>query len=295
MDLYLAGADSWEKSVALSLFKYPHRLASYLYLDRDDNRRPEILSMARDDGAEWIMDSGLFTLMFGAEQGTLTTFDQARAYAAKYVDTMLAWEWPHAIVECDVQRLLGVEQCHKLREEFFDNYPGEVIYVWHLPDGTKALAELAAQKARVAISVPELRMVLGNISDVRKALIQLLSIIRKAGSAKVHLLGCTESRLLDLPADSGDSTSWTAGGVWGKGKIPYGMKVETVSTYSPKFDAWLQYLLNHHRWSEPFAKLDQWVLDNRTEEQVPGATFYSRVTAADMIAYWRVMDAVNAR
>lgn len=300
MDLYLAGADSYEKAVTLSLFKYPHRLASYHYL-RQNQKVEEILAMARDDGATWIMDSGLYSLMFGSEQGTLTTYEQAREYAEKYLETMLAWKWPHAIVECDVQRLLGVEACARIREDFLDKYPGEVIYVWHLPDGPEALAKLAAEKKRLAISVPELRAFLsvaaGHKSGaVRAALIKLLSIVRSSGNAKVHLLGCTESKLLDLPADTGDSTSWIAAGTWGKGKIPRGgTELETVSIYSPKYDAWIKYLRQHPRWRDSFDQLDRWVEANRTEEQVPGAKWYSLTTASGIVAYWLCMEAINAR
>lgn len=299
MDLFLAGADSYEKSITLKLFDYPHRLASYYYL-KDNPKRDEILAWSREAGSTWIMDSGLYSLMFGSEQGTLTTFEQAREYTERYLATMLEWKWQHAIVECDVQRLLGVEQCQRLREDYFHKYPGEVIYVWHLPDGEDRLRQMAAQYSRIALSVPELRAFLsvnsgGKSGDVRKALVKLLSITRESGPAKVHLLGCTEGKLLDLPADTGDSTSWIAAGTWGKGKIPVGIHMETVQIYSPKYAAWLKWLQGHPRWKTSFEALDAWVVENRAEEQVPGARWYSATTASGVVAFWLLMEAINAR
>lgn len=303
MDLYLAGADSWEKSITLDLFKYPHRLASYHYL-RQNPKVDDILAMARTSASSWIMDSGLYSLMFGSEQGTLTTMEQAVEYTEKYLETMRTWDWQHVIVECDVQRLLGVEQCQRLREDYFEKYEAEtgreVMYVWHLPDGEQRLREMAAKYRRIALSVPELRAFLsvaaGHPSGaIRSALIKLLSIIRKSGEAKVHLLGCTEGKLLDLPADTGDSTSWIAAGTWGKGKIVSGTHLETVSIYSPKYAAWIAYLRQHDRWRDSFDALDRWVEENRTEEQVPGAKWYSVTTASGVVAYWMLMEAINAR
>ena len=304
MDLYLAGADSWEKSITLDIFKYPHRLASYHYL-RQNPKAPEILAMARQEGTSWIMDSGLYSLMFGSEQGTLTTMEQAVEYTAQYLKTMAEWDWPHVIVEADVQRLLGVDQCQKLREDFFEPYEAatgrEVMYVWHIPDGEQRLREMARKYRRVALSVPELRACLSvaeghESGTIRKALVKMLSIIRSEGSAKVHLLGCTESKLLDLPADTGDSTSWIAAGTWGKGKVVKGgTHLETVSIYSPKYKAWSDKLRANPRWKDSFDELDRWVEENRTPEQIPGAKWYSFTTASGVVAYWLVMEAINAR
>lgn len=300
MDLYLAGADSYEKAVTLKAFNYPFRLCSYHYL-KSNKKREEIIEQLSEPGVSAIMDSGLYSLMFGSEQGTLTTYDEYKAYAEQYVQDMIDWKWPHAIVECDVQRVLGVDECNRLREDVLDKSPHEVIYVWHLPEKEEGLRVLAANKTRVALSVPELRAFLsvasgGKTGDIRKALVKMLSIIRELGTAKVHLLGCTESALLDLPADSGDSTSWIAAGTWGKGKVPrIGGSLETVHIYSPKFMAWLDYAKKHPRWKAAFAELDKWVEDNRTEEQQPGAKFYTEATASGVVAYSLVMEVINAR
>ena len=246
MKTYLAGAEVVEYARILTALRYPYRLCSYYnLLDKADEARREVLALAAaDDGAQWIMDSGLFTFMFGSDKGKLTTFEDYLEYATRYVATAHQWGWKHALVECDVQRVLGVDETHKLREQVFDNCGLEVIYVWHIPEGEDGLRKLAATKSRIALSVPELRQVLGTGPSggmkVRSALVHLLRICREAGPARVHLLGNTEAELMKLPADSSDSTSWEAGR-FGDGYLYTSGTIKGASIYSAKWLAWEQW------------------------------------------------------
>ncbi len=255
MRIHLASAENPEWSAVLRDLKYPFRLASYYYLANDKARLEAVLKDC-EDGSNWILDSGLFTLMFGADKGKLKTFDQYRDYALRYREDVEKWGWRHPIVECDVQRVLGVDECNRIREEVFKDYRGTVIYVWHIPEGIEGLKVLAAQHEYIALSVPELRVVYKQPSAggprVKRALVELLRIAKEAGSDKVHLLGCTEADLLRLPAYSADSTSWYSSGRFGTGYIIERGVLRSVSAYSPKWDAWRKWILEHKRWKQGF-------------------------------------------
>lgn len=249
MKIFLAGNDGSEYAVVLHALGYPYRLSSYFYMV---HTRPSacVLTLAcmeaSPPGSEWILDSGLYSLMFGAEKGTLKTFDDYLGYAQKYVATVKEWGWKHAIVECDVQRVLGVPETHRIRDEVFRPSGLETIYVWHLPEGDQGLVELAKRERRVALSVPEFRAVIGKAGPVttHTAILAGLRAIRRAGRAdqRVHLLGNTERAYLQAPApaDTCDSTSWISGGRYGRGMFfdQRRKDVNVASVYSPKWRAW---------------------------------------------------------
>ncbi len=252
MKIFCAGGDRTEFSIAMQAVGYPYRLCSYYYLKEEPRTRAlmmECIAMAPE--SEWIMDSGLFTLMFGSGQGILKGFDDFKRYAVDYVAAMKEWGWRHAIVECDIQRVLGVAETHRLREEVFEPSGLEVIYVWHVPEGEAGLAAMARRYKRIAVSIPEFRQVYGSggFSDggaVKKAMLHSLKVIRDSGgNPRVHLLGNTERSLIDAPGDSCDSTSWMSGGRFGMGLYfePARQGIMSCSIYSPKWAAW-------RRWCE---------------------------------------------
>ncbi len=290
MKVFLAGCDNAYKACTPHLLGYPYRLCSYLTLS--ENSKPQRYACeTQHDGSEWIMDSGLFSFMFGSRKGELRGFDDYARYAERYLATMDTWGWKHAIVECDVQRVLGVQECFRLRNEFFRPSGREVIYVWHLPEGEDGLAELAARERRIALSVPEIRAVVGhNQLKVRAALTRLLSIVRKnacAGS-RVHLLGNTEGGLLGLPADSCDSTSWLAGGSWGQGHVfdISTKSIGTVNVHSPKWDAWV-------RWCGLAYPLEfEHSLGVNAAE--PARVTHCRDGLCSAISYYMLMNSTNA-
>lgn len=242
MEIYLATVEGIERSKVLHRMGYPYRLCSYYNIGK---KKPTQMLEHSRDGSKWIMDSGLFSFMFGASKGELRTYDDFRSYAMRYVDAMLDLDWKHAIVECDAQRLLGVEDTYRLRQEVFEPSGLEVIYVWHVPDGVASFEPEYLHRKRIALSVPELRMLLANDSKsggrrVKKAMLSLLDKCYGKGP-QVHLLGNTETDLLRLPADSSDSSSWIYCVTFGKGTIYEGGRVRQVSTYSPKWRGWLEW------------------------------------------------------
>lgn len=243
MKVYLAGCDSTYFNDVLESLDYPYRLTSYLSLVSGSEGAGAFVSQMINQRADRIMDSGLFSFMFGAGQGMLKSYDDYLAYATKYVEAMRRWRWRHRIVECDTQKILGMKDTQQLRDTLFRPSEFEVIYVWHLPEGEDGLRKLAREEKYIALSVPELRQsYTHNVAGLYKELFRLIHIARNAGPAKIHLLGNTEIKLMALPADSCDSTSWLSSCRFGKGVVyRSGGRLDVCSIYSPKWWAWHQY------------------------------------------------------
>lgn len=194
-----------------------------------------------------IMDSGLFTLMFGAHAGKRD---------AKFVETwyQLLVDYVHRIgyqgtaVEVDCQKILGVEAAWKYRRRMKNDLPNRQINVFHIEDGQKGLDEMIDFSDYIAISVPELRA-LGKKNQTER----LANYIKaKKPSIDIHLLGCTENKLLrNLNfCTSADSTAWQTVNRYGWLKSNQGtgtraIKNSNISTsklqerYSPRLESLL--------------------------------------------------------
>ena len=105
-----------------------------------------------------IMDSGLFTLMFGAHKGKRDKqFLMRWQYAM--IDFVKSNDIKSTLVECDCQKVLGVEEAWQFRKLFRENVPNQIINVFHYEDGQSGLDRLIEYSDYMAISVPELRIV----------------------------------------------------------------------------------------------------------------------------------------
>lgn len=248
MKVFLAGAEESKWARLLNFMQYPFRLLSYFGLvgGPRSKKREIALALACDNnpGLECIMDSGLYSFMFGSHQGKLTTYDDYKRYAETYVSDIIKWGYKDRIVECDIQRVLGQDECNQLRDEVFRQCGLPVIYVWHIPDRWDGLREIAARERHIAISIPELRLLQDKIGSPRQVVLECFRVIRASGgNPTVHLLGNTEMALMSLPGDTCDSTSWIAAGKFGDGQV-YCFDSKTlkkVSVYSPKWKAWRRY------------------------------------------------------
>lgn len=234
MRLHLAGADSVRDmvaalsgSLAADATKTPNLLTSYWYskLKRGEKGNKEWRHLYDTLDANWIIDSGLFTMMFGAGSGKTYTLADLRDYTKKYVRYLKQIRFRHAAVEMDVHKVLGLKALAELRKYFEDNWPVEqTIYTWHIEEGIDGLHKLAKRYPYIAISVPELRA----IAKERKQsllmmVLNLLGHIKEAGGdnpPKVHMLGCTQPDLMfnDMYY-SVDSPSWTAPQRWKRVQI----------------------------------------------------------------------------
>lgn len=155
-----------------------------------------------------IMDSGLFTLMFGAHQGKrdkpfLQRWQQAM------IDFIKQNNIKSTIVECDCQKVLGPNEAWEFRRQFRDAISNPIINVFHYEDGHKGLDRLIEFADYIAISVPELRIL--KRRTYKDDVYRLACYVKnKKPEIDIHLLGCTEVKLLERCkfATTADSTSW---------------------------------------------------------------------------------------
>ena len=256
----LTGNPPLQRAVNSMLGGHPYRLFSYFY-----NRQlqdPSIVSVLWENSTT-IMDSGLFSFMFGGEKDTMpATLDAYMEYTVQYLKDLDDWNYKGILVEADTQRLLGMPATLELRK-LFREYEDRTIFVWHEPEGFDGLEKLALRYDYIALSIPELRMICGSgivgggSRKVPRMVNQLLMLIhdvcRRKGKKppKVHLLGCTVPLMMQTSlAWSCDSTLWLAGSRFAKGYIwrpGFGLKM-----------AWIR--------SEAFAKYKSHAI-----EQYPGA------------------------
>ena len=160
-----------------------------------------------------IMDSGLFTMMFGADKGAEKSPEFIREWMHRICAFAIQNDINASIVECDCQKLVSPEFAWQLRKEMRSILPDkEIINVFHLEDGEDGFRRLVDFSDYIAISVPELRI--AQPKTYKNTVCALARMARKQKPAiKIHLLGCTEQYLLrkNRFCTSADSSSWTGG------------------------------------------------------------------------------------
>ena len=179
-----------------------------------------------DAGRHVIMDSGLFTLMFGAHAGQRSAKDVETWYTA-LVEFVKEYNVQATCVEVDCQKVLGVEKAWEFRTRMKTDLPNNrQMNVFHKEDGQKGLDRLIEFSDYIAISLPELR-VMGQKHHAQKL---AYYIKNKKPSIDIHLLGCTENKLLrELNfCTSSDSTSWQQVNRFGQLKFNDGNKTHTA-------------------------------------------------------------------
>lgn len=160
------------------------------------------------NSAHTIQDSGLFTLMFGSQAGI-----KDESLVNKWYDGLVEFTLQNAAgatcVEVDCQKILSPEKAWEFRERLAKDIPNRIINVFHLEDGQKGLDRLIEYSDYIAISVPELRKA-GKKAHVAELARYIKS---RKSSIDIHLLGCTELKLLQECnfCTSADSTTYVAG------------------------------------------------------------------------------------
>ena len=154
-----------------------------------------------------IMDSGIYSLCFGSHKN----LKKDEALFDKWYDGLVRLvhetNYTGTVVEVDCQKVLGREKAWEYRKRLKADLPNNrIINVFHLEDKQDGLDRLIEYSDYMAISVPELRF-----AKKKNYVHQLSHYIKgKKPSIDIHLLGCTENKLLnDLSfCSSSDSTSW---------------------------------------------------------------------------------------
>lgn len=180
---------------------------------KDENDKIRMIKENIQNQSHTIMDSGLFTLMFGAHAGK-----RDEAFIRKWTEELANFVNTNSIkatcVETDCQKVLGVEQAWKMRYRLAELLPNNrIINVFHIEDGKSGLDRLIEYSNYIAVSVPELRIVYGHGKKHENAVIRLADYIKnKKPQIDIHLLGCTAKTLLEKCnfCTSSDSTSWTS-------------------------------------------------------------------------------------
>lgn len=228
MKVHFAGQDPFLSIDCLNAAGVKYLLQTYFVLRKNGHRIPyDLLGGFR----HIIIDSGLFTIMFGAEAGSAFGAKEARDWFESYVKWIDGTKFANAsFVECDTQKKLGAEDTWELRKEMKARLPGRsIINVYHLEDeNPDRLIDFADY---IAVSIPELRF---NVSAKEKNNItRYISSKAHAKGKKVHLLGCTEKKMMSdfSYCYSCDSTSWLSGDRYGvfKNEIVPTSRVEEIS------------------------------------------------------------------
>lgn len=132
-----------------------------------------------------IQDSGLFTLMFGSQKDVTKDETLINRWYDGMIEFTLNHGAPVTCVECDCQKILGVEKAWEFRYRMRRDLPNNrIINVFHLEDGKNGLDRLIEYSDYIAISVPELRFA----GRSNKVLQLALYIKNKKPEIDIHLL-----------------------------------------------------------------------------------------------------------
>ena len=157
-----------------------------------------------------IMDSGVFTLMYGAEAGKK---DKRTIY--KWFDCLVDFESKYcqgmSCVEVDCQKILSPEVAWELRREMRRQLPNhDIMNVWHLEDGELGLRRIAEFSNYIGIAVLEHKAAFGKRYN-ETVLNAVMKVNQINPNLRIHLLGCTGKKLLracKYHCYSSDSTSY---------------------------------------------------------------------------------------
>lgn len=217
MKIHFAGSDGIRTDKILYEYGIRYRLNSYFYLKKKKDFSPEYLNKFSHS----IIDSGLFTLMFGGGKKLKVDEEYLFKWMNGYIDWINRHEWNNvSFVECDVQKKLSSEAAWEIRKEMKARVKGgTIINVYHLEDGNPD--RMIEFSDYIAISLPELRF---NVSDRERFRITKYIATKACLKGKrVHLLGCTEEEYIKYFSFcfSCDSTSWTSPFRYGDIKTDY--------------------------------------------------------------------------
>jgi hypothetical protein len=209
MKVHFADSGCFANAKLLSNCGVRYTLQTYHQIAKNNDKLAESYSYLNEKFRHLIIDSGLFSIMFGCDKDKPFNEKIAYAWMARYINYIKLSDFTNAsFVECDVQKKLSSEIAWEFRKYMKSQLPDkQLINVYHLEDGNPD--KLIEYSNYLAISIPELKF---NIS--RPEMLKLCRYItRKAVSkgSKIHLLGCTDLKILKEFSFcySCDSTNWS--------------------------------------------------------------------------------------
>jgi hypothetical protein len=171
-----------------------------------------LLQEAEATARHVIMDSGIFSLMFGAARKHSSP-EMIERWQNELITYILESGFKGTCVEVDCQKVTNAETAWKYRLQLRESIPNRIINVFHLEDGPAGLDRLIEFTDYIGLGLPELRR-----AKKKDYVVRLCYYIKnKKPDMDIHLLGCTESKLLKSLSfcTSSDSISWNAGLKWG--------------------------------------------------------------------------------
>ena len=254
MRLYLAGQFepfiNWYSAIANYVTDtklVPTALESfyYCYETASEKHVKSFIENYNKSECQWIMDSGVFTMMFGRDKDKNHTYNSIKHYTERYIGFLKSFNYRDYVVEMDVHKILGMQSVYKLRElleKHFD--PNQIIFVWHTEEGYDGLIKLAQEKPYIALGLPELRKEAKRIRQPVKSVVRrLLGLIKDNTDKypKVHLLGCTEPTIMANPYYATcDSSSWLGGIRYNQVLIHNNGMLRKGSMYSKVYKEYLE-------------------------------------------------------
>lgn len=172
-----------------------------------------------------IMDSGIYSLCFGSHKDLHKDVKLFDKWYDGLVSLVHETGYKGTVVEVDCQKVLGREKAWEYRERIRRDLPeNRIINVFHLEDKQDGLDRMIEFSDYIAVSVPELRF------NKKKGHVQNIAryIKKSKPSIDIHLLGCTENKLLKELSfcSSSDSTSWQQVNRFGSLSFNHGGKTQ---------------------------------------------------------------------
>lgn len=218
MKIFFAGTENNSSAILLSRLNIKYALFSCLHLVKRRylskkkgipynavQRKLDVISLPFK---ETIMDSGLYSMMFGAYRGLLTSVHDAHLWYDSMIETIYEYKINSTIVECDFQKIFSPEITWEFRYRMRNDLPNhQLMNVWHFEDGEKGFERLLEFSDYLGIAMSEWRKF--RPKTYKNYIIPLGQKVVAKGK-KLHYLGCTDYALLkDISfATSCDSTSW---------------------------------------------------------------------------------------
>lgn len=281
MRIHLAGAEVVQYAEVIAATGHKYALASYFNIKSTsiDAIKNRVVAPLNKRGVQVIVDSGVFSMMFGVGKGKKYDLIQLSDYADQFIESVRGYGFnDFYLVEMDIHKILGMDAVFKLREKF-EKTGLKIMYVWHLEEGLKGLEDLAKRYGYIGIGCPELRLLFKKQkNNYKEAVWDLLKRIQKASPdiPRVHLLGNTVAETMETHlAWSCDSTSWLSGVRYGSGAVFNGSKIVKAHIRSPTFEQVRDKFLAEN------PAFNEWVNGFKSQK----AVIYYKNTYAQAMAY----------